>query len=201
MEIWKPVTGYEGLYEVSNEGRFRSLDRYTEQLNNGVLSRACYRGKSLKGHKDNRGYIQVHVSKNGKHERILVHRAVADAFCVRPNGCDVVNHLDNDPSNNAANNLEWTTYEGNMQWAAKQGRMRFHPGNLAKAQAAHNIPVIAVDKSGNECLFPSQTIAAKELGLSDGQRKHIAAACVKRYGYKTVGGYEWRYAESPRGRC
>lgn len=52
-----------------------------------------------------------------------VHRLVAEAFCDKEVGCDVVNHLDNDPSNNEASNLEWTTQKGNMEHAAKQGRM------------------------------------------------------------------------------
>ena len=192
-EVWKPILGYEGLYEVSNEGRIRSLDRIVEQDNNGSKAKTFYKGKILKGRKNGGGYRVVHVSKNGVSRRLSVHREVAKVFCDKPDGCDVVNHIDNNPSNNKAENLEWTTYKGNMQWATKQGRMHYNPENLKKAQQSRARAVIATDKNGNEYYFPSQKIAAETLGMQS-VRGHIAACCRKDYGYKTVGGYSWRYA-------
>ena len=194
-EIWKSVNGYEGLYEVSNFGRVRSLDRTTRQYNNGTLSTARYRGKLLKGRTDDNGYVRVHISKCGKSEALSVHRIVAMAFCEKPEGCDIVNHLDNNPSNNSAENLEWTTYEGNMQWAARQGRMKGNLDNIQKAQESRKVPVIAISPDGEEMYFSSQINAAKQLGI---QSEHIAAACRKEYGYKRVGGYEWIYADKER---
>lgn len=192
QEIWKDVFGYEGLYEVSNLGRVRSVDRITTQSNNGVLSQNKYKGKILNGRSD-KGYIRVHVSKNGKSESLLVHRIVASAFCEKPAGCDIVNHLDNNPSNNRADNLEWTTYKGNMQWATRQGRMHYRPENLRKAQESKKVAVIAIASDGSRIRFDSQAEAAKSLNIAHG---HIAAACRKDYGYKTVGGYEWMYADN-----
>ena len=193
-EIWKDVVGYEGLYEVSDLGRVRSKDRVTIQNNNGKYTSTKYKGKMLKGRSDPRGYIRVHISKDGKSKAVSIHRIVASAFCDKPEGCDIVNHLDNDPSNNFANNLEWTTYKGNMQWATKQGRMHYKPENLKKAQISRNKAVIATDEQGNEHHFESQSIAAKTLGIEK-TRGHIAAGCRKERGYKTVGGYSWRYAD------
>lgn len=192
-EIWKPIDGYEELYEVSNLGKIRSLDRTTVQCNNGTLTDTKYKGKELKGKANDKGYVRVHVSKDGKGEYLSVHRAVATAFCEKPEGCNIVNHLDNNPSNNEATNLEWTTYKGNMQWASKQGRMGCHPENLKKAQEARHKAVIATDKDGNEYMFNSQAEAAKVLNITS-TRGHIGLCCKQRYGYKSTGGYTWRYA-------
>lgn len=193
-EEWKAIIGLEGLYEVSNYGRVRSLDRVTEQENNGGRAKTRYNGKILRGNADKQGYVRVHCSKNGKGFTVLVHRAVAEAFCHKPDSCDIVNHIDNNPSNNHATNLEWTTYKGNMQWAAKQGRMHWQPDNLKKAVEALERPVIATDKTGHEYYFKSQAEAARILGIKSA-RGHIAACCRNDYGYKTAGGYSWRYAE------
>lgn len=192
-EIWKDVVGYEGLYEVSNLGKVRSKDRVTIQNNNGTCVSAKYKGKMLKGRTDPRGYTRVHISKNGKPEAVSVHRIVAMAFCDKPEGCDIVNHLDNDPSNNSANNLEWTTYKGNMQWAAIQGRMKPNYENLKKAQESHKKAVIAIDSDGNESFYESMREASEALNIKG---SHIGDACRKEYGYKTVGGYEWEYFDS-----
>ena len=185
-ETWKPVNGYEGLYEVSDQGRVRSLDHF-DGINH------FHPGKILNAQKDKR-YRMVHLSKKGKVERVLVHRLVATAFVEKPERCDIVNHLDNDPRNNNAKNLEWTTFKGNMQWATKQGRMHYQPENIKKAQESHKIPVIAIDKEGNRLWFPSQRDAVDALGLTDAQRRHIAATCRQERGYKTTGGYRWEYA-------
>ena len=186
MEIWKDVKNYEGYYQVSDLGNVRSLDHIGSDGHR-------YKGKLLNPKGDKLGYKRVHVSKKGVDDWLLVHRLVAEAFITKPSEeCDVVNHLDNNPSNNRADNLEWTTYKGNMQWAAAQGRMKYNPQNLKKAQESLRRAVIAIDKNGNRYYFESQAEAAKTLKVS---HSHIAQACRKDYGYKTVGGYTWEYAK------
>ena len=187
MEIWRPVVGYEDAYAVSNYGRVKNLARID---NMGKFKRE----RILRQPKAPNGYLHVHLSKDGKTKWCLVHRLVAEAFCEKSEGCNVVNHIDNNPANNHSDNLEWTTYKGNMQWAAKQGRMHYNPDNLSKAVEAIKRPVIA-SKDGKEYLFESQADAVRQLGISPQSRKHIAAVCKGAYGYKTVGGYSWRYAE------
>lgn len=191
-EIWKPVKGYEGYYSVSNLGRVRSEDRMDSRGH-------FYKGRILSSAVANKesGYRHVHLSKNGEAKWYMIHRLVAEVFIDNPNNYNIVNHLDNNPNNNAADNLEWTTYEGNMQWASVQGRMKGE--NLRKNHELYiqnkKVPVIAIDKEGNRTLFPSQKEAADFLGV---RRGHIAAGCRKEYGYKTVGGYTFEYADEQR---
>lgn len=185
VEIWKEIAGYEGFYAVSNLGRIKRIEH--KDCNGHT-----YKERILKLAKQSKlGYLHVHLSKNGVAKWHSVHRLVAEAFVYKKEGCDIVNHLDNNPSNNRADNLEWTTYEGNMQHATRQGRMRHQPENLKKAQESRKTAVVAI--KGNERIyFNSQSDAAKVLGIS---HSHIAAACRKEYGYNTVGGYEWEYQD------
>lgn len=183
-EIWKDVVGYEGFYEVSNLGRIKRVEHYDSKNH-----RYCERILSLNPQKN--GYVRVHLSKNGIAEWESLHRIVATAFVEKKDGCDIVNHLDNNPSNNKAENLEWTTYKGNMEYAAIQGRMKYKPENLKKAQESNKKAVIATNGDVTH-YFSSQVEAANFLGVNS---CHISAACRKEYGYKKVGGYEWTYTD------
>lgn len=189
MENWKDIVGFEGIYQVSDEGRVRSLDRID---NIGV----AHKGKILANQKRSKGYLCVHLSKDGKSKWLSVHRLVAEVFVKKTDTAQtIVNHIDNNPSNNFSSNLEWTTYKGNMQWASVQGRMKGCPDNFNSVHERNKIPVIAIDKNGTRRLFHSQVEAGRILGI---QHKHIAAACRKEYGYKTVGGYSWEYADETK---
>lgn len=111
-EVWKPVTGREEFYEVSNTGKIRSLvNRYKTK---GIFELSVYTNV--------KGYQSVDLAKP-ELKKYSVHRLVAEAFCDKPEGCNVVNHLDNNPSNNNCVNLEWTTYSGNLKHAQEQGRL------------------------------------------------------------------------------
>lgn len=196
MEEWRDVKGYEGFYKVSNTGVIKSVDRLIKQINNGVEIVTRYKGKTISQTKDSRGYMRVHISKNGKDKYASVHRIVAEAFVPKPNNCNIVNHLDCNPSNNIYSNLEWTTHKGNMEYASMLGRMHYNKNNLAKAQELKKVSVIA-SKDGIEQVFSSIEEAKKKLGIKS---RHISQACRKEYGYKTVCGYEWRYYDEEKNR-
>lgn len=120
-EIWKPVVGYEGLYEVSSLGRVRSLDRDSVFANKktGVIRRT-HRGRLLTPVYDGRGlYKHVNLRKNGVAVSRNVHRLVAIAFVPNPNNLPEVNHIDEDKTNNAASNLEWCDHLYNNRYGTK----------------------------------------------------------------------------------
>lgn len=191
--MWKPISSLQGKYSASNYGNIKRNKR-TDATGH------VWEEKLLKQRHDRNGYASVHISIDGKSILLAVHRAVAECFCVKPDGCNIVNHIDNNPSNNTAENLEWTTYTGNMQHALKQGRMKGHLYIGKASKVAHEmkkIPVFAIDKDGNKIEFRSQTDAAEALGIGRG---HIAAACRKEYGYKKVGGYEFEYVDESNKR-
>ena len=113
-EIWKAVAGYEGLYEVSNTGKVRSLERITSVGRRGI-------GKELRQYLLPCGYLDVSLSSNGKVKHKRVHRLVANAFCENQDNKDEVNHIDGNKQNNNACNLEWCTKSENMIHAYQEG--------------------------------------------------------------------------------
>jgi hypothetical protein len=117
IEKWKDIEGYEGRYQVSNQGRIKSLPR---KLWNGE-GWFDYKGKIIIPRIDNNGYPIVTLSTHSKGKRFRVHRLVAKAFIPNPNGYTVVNHIDCNTTNNNVNNLEWCTQKHNVQYAVKKG--------------------------------------------------------------------------------
>ena len=116
-EIWRPIEGYEGLYEVSNLGRVRSLDRYD--------SRNQFRkGRIMKQNNDGRDYMSIQLCLNGKLKKYFVHRLVAEAFLPNPDNLPQVNHKDEDKSNNRVDNLEWCTAKYNLSYGTRNIRIR-----------------------------------------------------------------------------
>ena len=118
-EIWKPIEGYEGLYEVSSYGRIKSLERY--RSNNGGIQLIKERiMKPL----DYNGYKNVVLWKNGSKKKEYVHRLVAKAFLPNPDNLKEVNHRDENPSNNMVENIEWCDHQYNMIYGTARERAR-----------------------------------------------------------------------------
>lgn len=120
MEIWKSIVGYEGLYEVSNLGNVRSVDRYVNHPKGGLSLR---KGKLLQPNKNHQGYYCVLLSKSCKTENRRVHRLVAEAFIPNPDNLPQINHKDEDKSNNIVTNLEWCTCSYNIMYGSAIQRM------------------------------------------------------------------------------
>lgn len=120
-EIWKPIEGYEGLYEVSSYGRVRSLDRYVKgRYGNYRL----HKGKILSPAKDTTGYLKVVLSCNGKSKTIKVHRLIAQTFILNPDNLPEVNHKDEDKTNNRVENLEFCNRKYNCNYGSRNIRRR-----------------------------------------------------------------------------
>lgn len=120
-EIWKDIEGHNGIYQVSNFGRVKSLDR--KIFNNGNHSFCNQKGKILSPVKDPGGYMVVglHNSKIKKTSYCKVHRLVALAFCEGYEEGLEVNHKNSIRHDNNASNLEWVTRSGNMRHKFEQG--------------------------------------------------------------------------------
>ena len=119
-EIWKAVRYYEGLYEVSNYGRVRSLERIVIDKNGKCKT---VHGKFLTQHDNGRGYLFVNLYKNDKCKREYVHRLVALAFIENPNKLPQVNHKDEDKQNNYVENLEWCDSKYNNNYGNHISKM------------------------------------------------------------------------------
>lgn len=112
-EKWKDIKGYEGIYQVSNYGNVRVLDRYVWN-HNGFVKRE---GKILKPSLNKHGYKDVTLSKDNVRKKHRVNRLVAEAFIENPENKEQVNHIDRDKTNNNVNNLEWVTRQENITHA------------------------------------------------------------------------------------
>lgn len=118
-EVWKPVQGYVGLYEVSSYGRIKSLNRYIIQTN-GKRQFVRERYRKLTFRKD--GYVSVGLVKEGYVATVFVHQLVATAFLgIVPTGYEV-NHIDLNKTNNKLSNLEVITHLDNVHHAWANGK-------------------------------------------------------------------------------
>ena len=164
MENWKEIAEYEGLYEVSDLGRVKSLgnNKYRKE-------------KILKPGKNNWGYLQVRLHKDGHMKMSLVHRLVAEAFIPNPQGLETVNHKDEVKTNNTVSNLEWMSQGDNVAYSQPRWAKR---------------SVQMFDKSTGELLgtFPSTHEAERVTGINQG---HISECCIGRR--KSAGGCIWKY--------
>ena len=111
-EEWKDIKGYEGLYQISNLGRIKSLN-YNRTKKEKILSNSTNR----------KGYLFVILYKNGKKKSFKVHRLVAIHFIENPNNYFQVNHKDENKSNNRVDNLEWCTQEYNLNYGTRNKRI------------------------------------------------------------------------------
>ena len=164
MEVWKDCKYYEGLYQVSSEGRVWNirLQRYIKPFV-----------------KDN-GYLTVALTnKYGKRAKEYVHRIVALTFIPNPNNYPDVNHIDEVKSNNRVDNLEWISHKDNCNY-----------GNRNKIMAKKKSKkVYQYDLDGNFIKeYDSVTEAAKRTG---GYKSNISACCLGKV--KSACGFTWKY--------
>lgn len=119
-EEWRPVVGYEGLYEVSNTGQVRSVGRYYV---NSLGKRFFLKGKILSLSDNGRGYLRTNLTKDKKTTAKYIHRLVAEAFILNVDGLPAVNHKDEDKTNNSVENLEWCDNKYNDNYGTRNKRV------------------------------------------------------------------------------
>lgn len=137
---WKDVRNYEGIYEVSDTGVVRGIDRYAD-LPNGKKRFA--KGKILKLGISNKGYVDVRLNKNGVAKSHLVHRLVCEAFIPNPDNLPQVNHLSGNKQDNTLENLAWTDASGNAIHA-------YQTGLNPNCGCNHNFAVAVIDINTGE---------------------------------------------------
>lgn len=136
-EIWKDIRGYEGLYQISNFGRVKSLAR-TIYYSDGKS--IYYNDRILANNVDSNGYLSTKLSKDKKPHRFRIHSLVANAFIYNPNNLPVINHLDSNKTNNHVDNLEFCTQKNNIRHAMTSGKFdnsgeKNHSAKLTNQQA------------------------------------------------------------------
>lgn len=173
IEEWRPVQGYEGLYEASNTGKVASLNY------NGTGAR-----QELKPIETHHGYLKVRLYQNGKWRTKRLHRVIAETFIPNEGNLPEINHIDEDPTNNVITNLEWCTHKYNSTYGGHNKRISeaLTNGKLSKA-------VIATLPDGSVERYPSQAEAGRVLGCA---QSGISRACRSAAEYF---GRRWAYAD------
>lgn len=185
-EIWKDIEGYEGYYQVSNLGRVRSLDRTIESEHR---SPQFMKGNIKKVIRRDDGYEYVVLYRDNKGKNKYVHRLVAKAFVPNPNKLPIINHIDENPSNNLPSNLEWCDHQYNLTYGDKVERVTNSKGYKERTKRLQK-PIYVIDKNGNRKRYESITSACNELDLHY-SNVHKSLTGKK---YPTYKGYTFEYA-------
>ena len=165
QEIWKDIPGFEGLYQVSNFGRVKSLNYNKRKIEKCLSIKRSF------------VYDIVCLSKHGLSKYLLVHRLVAEAFIPNPDNKEQVNHKDGNKRNNKVDNLEWATCKENILHSVKE--LQNNPGNWSRK------PVRCIETGE---IFNSQTAAAKAYNTHQGAVGNSAR--TKHY---SAGGFHWEF--------
>lgn len=186
QEIWKPVVGFEGYYEVSNLGRVRSVDRIIT-YSTGV--KTPYKGKVISSIVT-QAYLQVNLQVNQRRKMAYVHRLVAEAFIPNPDSKKHVDHINGDKLDNRVENLRWATPRENQY---NPVTVRRHREMMAKRVCKSIKRVYQYDLDMNLInTFSSIADAGRQTGINTSS---IVGCCRNRQYKNTAGGYIWRYAD------
>ena len=159
-EVWKTISGYEGLYEISNYGNVRKK--------NGALLKGQANGK----------YREILLTKDKVRKKYKIHRLVAQAFIPNPHGFPLINHIDECPSNNNANNLEWCSNKYNINYGTC----------ILRRSANHHKPINQFSGTTFVKRWNSIKEAGDRLGID-----HSSITKAARGKRKSAGGFYWKY--------
>ena len=183
MEVWKIIEGTNEKYSVSNLGRVRRNEHYTEIKPNNSI--AHYKERLLNGYKDQEGYVVYGLQIS--HGKVLTkkgHKLVAEAFIPNPNNFSCINHKDEDRSNNNVDNLEWCDVKYNNNYGTRKDKLRKISG-IRVAQYTTDGKLVKIWNSMQEA---SQSFGCKTTAT-------IRRVCKGVKGRKTYRGFVWRYVD------
>lgn len=173
-EIWKDIVDYKGLYQASNLGRIKSLDK------KDAMGRLV-KGKIMKPATRKDGYLQITLHKDKKATKFLVHRLIAEIFIENKQNLKEINHKDENKQNNNISNLEWCSRKYNVNYGEANKKRRYKLLNKRGKKIAQ------YDKKGNLLnMFLSLSQATRDTKVN---KAHISECCNKYR--KTAGGYKW----------
>lgn len=187
-EEWKDIKGYEGLYQISNYGRVKSLDKWVSYGHH-------YLGKILRCAYDKDGYIKVSLCKNGKQTNCRVHQLVGEYFVPNPEHKPLFDHIKPVKKgfcDNRYTNLRPATYSENNRYAYVNGRKPSlnGKGKLGKDNPC-SVKIMQYDLDFNIIrVWNSFQDVTRQLGFSHG---NLVSCCKGRY--KQAYGYIWRYVK------
>lgn len=173
VEVWADIKGYEGLYQVSNYGRVKSLARYRK---GNADSKVFQEEKVLKQYINNKGYCIVELCLDAKRKRYSVHRLVANAFIANNNNKEQVNHIDEDKQNNYVGNLEWCTCKENVNYG-------LHNEKISKTKGTK---VVCSNDNGYYAEFHSISEAGRVMGIPQQNISRCLSGKTRK-----AGGYYW----------
>lgn len=180
MELWKDIKDFEGLYQISNMGRIKSLARPCKGFGYKYAV-----DRIIKPLRMANGYYEAVLFRNGKRTIRMLHRVVAEAFIPNPDNLPLVNHKDENPQNNAVENLEWCTPKYNANYGNRQKKTR-------QSSLKYYKPVRQLDMDGNEvAIYQCMNDAMRATGIDSTQ---ISRVCKGKN--NTAGGYKWEFTKS-----
>ena len=202
QEIWKPVVGFEGYYEVSNLGRVRSLTRTIIRSDGKVRT---FKGAILSGTKHNKGYRDVVLTRGGVSTRYLIHRLVALAFIPNPDNKPELDHVNTIRTDNRVENLRWATRKENCGNEITHKRVLDRVNSSAvkakklatKAKNGSRLAPKRVYQFTIDGVFVAEYSncheAARETGISFASISTVARQGKHPRNEKSAGGYLWSY--------
>jgi len=181
-EIWKDIIDYEGLYQISNLGRVKSLSR--KIINS--RRKGYIKERILKFALNSDGYKYICLHKNNKGYTHRIHKLVAIMFINNINNKSEVNHIDGNKQNNNVNNLEWCTRKENILHGYKNNLYKYK-GHLKKYSEMRRIKVVQLSKNNKIInIFNNMLLASKILKINQGNISN----CIHGK-QKIAGGYKW----------
>lgn len=180
-EVWKDIEGFEGKYQVSNLGNVKSLNYRNQGYSQNLVPK-----------KNNQGYLWVELRRNGESKCCLIHRLVADAFIENLKNYPIINHKDENPLNNAVDNLEWCDISYNVIYSLKR-KGKYRENKIVRRRKNRNLKEKHIIQKTIDDKFIRDWKNLGEIVRSTNMNRWSITQCCTG-DRKTAHGYKWDFA-------